>query len=79
FIYRDGLAIAKMVGLTGNQALLSADKFVRRFLGEGCLESIGVIHLLNEPQERHFTPTELGQLHGGITAKQMNKLYFERS
>ncbi|MBF0498205.1 MAG: antA/AntB antirepressor family protein [Deltaproteobacteria bacterium] len=72
--YRD---VAKIAGLESNQVILASDKAVRALYGESCLALVDATHLLNDMQQRHCNATELGQIYGGITALQMNKLLTE--
>lgn len=70
--FRALLSIAKLAGLKGNPAVLSADQATRQVIGVSPLALIGHTQLVNETQERHFTPTELG-LMCDMSAKEFNK------
>ena len=65
--------ISESLGLTGNQATLSANRMVKQTIGVDVMELAGVRRLINESQELNYTPTELGQKFD-MTARQMNKL-----
>lgn len=67
------LRLAGLLGFEGNQGRLYADKLVKRQLGIGPMELLGVTGLVNEEQELHYTATELGKKHS-MSANSMNKL-----
>lgn len=67
------LRLAGLLGFEGNQGRLYADKLVKRQLGIGPMELLGVTGLVNQEQELHYTATELGKKHG-MSANSMNKL-----
>lgn len=67
------LRLAGLLGFEGNQGRLYADKLVKRQLGIGPMELLGVTGLVNQEQELHYTATELGKRHG-MSANSMNKL-----
>ena len=56
------LSIAKLIGLTGNQASLSADTGTRRLTGVSALALIDQTHLVADTRGRTYTPTELGKM-----------------
>lgn len=69
---------AEAFGLKGNAAIISASNAVRKVHGIS-LDKILEIELINEKQERFFTPTELGELaeayHGRVlSARAINGL-----
>ncbi len=72
-IFTPALRIAKLCGLTGNQALLAADKASIKTTGISTLSLIGQTHLIADQRGLTFTPTELGK-ERGISAQSMNKL-----
>ena len=53
--------LAAVFGLTGNQALLSANKVMQKTYGVDCIKLLEV-DLVSEKQEKRYTPTELGNL-----------------
>lgn len=59
--YRALLAIAKLSGLKGNQAIIAAAQGTEKLAGSNPLALIGQAHLIAEEQVRHYTPTELGK------------------
>lgn len=67
------LRLAGLLGFEGNQGRLYADKLVKRQLGIGPMELLGIPGLVNQEQELHYTATELGKKHG-MSANSMNKL-----
>lgn len=56
------LNIARMCGITGNLALLSADNGTKALTGMSALALIGATHLLADERGRVYTPTELGKM-----------------
>lgn len=65
--------LSESLGLTGNQATLSANRMVKQTIGVDVMELAGVQSLINETQELNYTATELGRKFD-MTAVQMNKL-----
>lgn len=76
--YQAAVAMAKMVGLDGNQAFLAADKMMRNMTGVSPLAQLETLHLICETQERNLTPTEIASLDevNGLanTARKVNVL-----
>lgn len=58
---RAALSIAKMLGLTGNQAILSANRAVTNITGINLMDELGATHLEADSQSMLFTPTQLGK------------------
>lgn len=56
------LSIAKLIGLTGNQASLSADSGTRKLTGVSALALIDQTHLVADVRGKTYTPTELGKM-----------------
>lgn len=56
------LNIAKLCGLVGNMAVLSADTGTVALTGKSALKLIGLTHLLADKNDKTYTVTELGQL-----------------
>lgn len=54
-------SLAVKIGFDGNQAVLSANMATRQLTGIDPLHLMGATHLLAGNQNRHFTPTELGE------------------
>lgn len=71
---RLGKELAAEFGLEGNQLLLSASHFVKKQHGVDLMDELGVTHLLSADQQTHLTPTELGELLGGLGPQQVNGL-----
>lgn len=65
--------LSESLGLTGNQATLSANRMVKQTIGVDVMELAGVQSLINEAQELNYTATELGRKFD-MSAVQMNKL-----
>ncbi|MDV3515167.1 KilA-N domain-containing protein [Stenotrophomonas sp. C1657] len=59
--YRALVAISKLSGLKGNQAILAASQGTEKLTGINPLALIGQTHLVAAEQLRHYTPTELGK------------------
>jgi hypothetical protein len=64
--------MAKIFGLEGNQALLSANTAIKKLHGLDCMSLIGVTNLVSESQVQYFTPTVIGKPHG-LSAIKVNK------
>lgn len=70
--FRGALAIAKLAGFKGNQAILSGAKAIELVMGVNPLDLVGATHLIADAQVRHRTPTELGATLGE-SAQAFNK------
>ncbi len=71
--FGDYVKIAKLCGLKGNHAVLSADRGIREATGVSPLKMIGA-ELQADPRGMTYTPTELGQLFNPpLTAIKINK------
>lgn len=57
---RGAMLLAKLVGLTGNQAILSASMAVQKVHGVNPLALLDSTHLVNPKQQRICTASELG-------------------
>lgn len=68
---RSYLSVAKLIGLKGNQAILSANQLAKKVDGIDWLNLLGATHLIAEKQIRHLTPTELGEK-VGLSAQKFN-------
>lgn len=64
-------SLAIKIGFEGNQAVLSANMATRSLTGVDPLQLMGATHLLAGNQNRHFTPTELGERYH-MTGREMN-------
>lgn len=60
--WQAAVEMAKIAGLTGNQAVLAADKMMRNMTGVSPLAQLEMLHLACETQERNLTPTEISSL-----------------
>lgn len=69
--FRAAMSLAKLIGLNGNQAVLSANQAVRRITGVDVLQSLGATHLIASVQAAHFTASELGA-RIGLSAQKFN-------
>jgi len=73
--FADCLEIARMCGIEGNMALLSADNGVKQLTGQSALYLVNATHLHADPLGKVYTPTELGSLMDPpIKAQKMNLL-----
>jgi len=70
--FRSALKLAKMFGLHGNSAVFSANAAAQKLTGINCQELLGIEGIAKKPEERLYTPTELGSTWSGISAKAMN-------
>lgn len=69
------LSMAKMIGLEGNQAILSADRAVQKITGESPLQLLDATHLHSPVQEQVFTPTQIGEmLEPKLSGQKVNKV-----
>ena len=69
------LSMAKMIGLEGNQAILSADRAVQKITGESPLQLLDATHLHAPVQEQVFTPTQIGKmLEPKLSGQKVNKV-----
>lgn len=76
--FRSCMSIAKLCGLKGNQAILSADRATRKLTGESPLELLEITHLHAPVQEQVFTPTQIGEmLNPKLSGQKVNKLLAE--
>ncbi len=66
------IVLAKAFGFTGNQALLSADRAVKKATNISPLELLGS-DLIAESKDRLLTPTEIGKIIGGVSARKINE------
>lgn len=69
-------AILDDIGVKGNQRALALDNVYKKATGESALETME-IELPSERQEQLLTPTQLGQLMGGLSAKKVNQLLID--
>lgn len=75
--FRALFGIARLIGLDKNAAAISANQGTNTITGTNMLALIGQTHLVNEPQEMCFTPTELGS-RLCLSAKAFNQRLAER-
>lgn len=68
--------LAKLFGLEGNQAVLSASKAAKKMYGYSPLELLEV-ELISPVKEKTLTPTEIGLQLGGLSGQKINKLLEE--
>jgi len=72
--FKSCMAMAKLIGLEGNQAILSADRATRKLVGESPLELLEAT-LTAPVQQVTLTPTQLGkELDPSISAQKVNEL-----
>lgn len=60
--FRSLVSFAGLFGLSGNQALLSADKGVKALTGISPMAMLGITHLKADEKGMTYTPTELGKM-----------------
>lgn len=68
-----GLRVAGLMGFDGNPARFHADKLVKKQIGIGPLELLGIDALPAAVEDLAYTPTALGKRFD-VTANQFNKL-----
>lgn len=71
---KDQVKYAKMAGLSGNQALLAANRAAAALTGIDNLGLLGVTHIEAPQQEALLTPTDIGKRIGGVSARTVNLL-----
>jgi len=76
--FRAALSMARAIGFEGNQAILSANKAVKKITSFDCLELMDAQKLMCEKQERTLTVSDLGVRLGGISGQQVNKILYEK-
>ena len=78
-VSRQCVAMAKAMGLKGNQAILSADRAVKKLTGESPLELLEITHLSAPVQEQVFTPTQIGNmLTPPLSPRAVNRLLIDK-
>jgi len=66
---------ARLIGCDKNTAAIAANQAVMAATKINLLQQLGHIHLIAANQENlYYTPTELGQMLGGVSSKQVNLL-----
>jgi len=70
---KKAVGIARVFGFRGNQAYLYANRMIIKLYGIDCLDLMGHKALICEKQEHHLTPTEIGKMMGGISARKVNQ------
>ena len=75
--FRALYGIARLIGLDKNVATISANQAVFKMTGTNVLNLLGHTHLDNEEQTLYYTPTEIGEMMGGISARKVNLLLAE--
>lgn len=72
--FKSCMAMAKLIGLEGNQAILSADRATRKLVGESPLELLEAT-LTAPVQQVTLTPTQIGkELAPSVSAQKVNEL-----
>lgn len=74
--FKSCMAMAKAMGLKGNQAVMSADHATKNITGESPMALLGVTQLVAPVQQKTFTPTQLGD-ELGVSGQKVNKLLAE--
>jgi phage regulator Rha-like protein len=59
--FKNCMAMAKLIGLDGNQAILSADRATQKLVGESPLELLNAPQLIAPVKQITLTPTQLGK------------------
>lgn len=71
-LHRDFVRTAKTFGLSPEQAALSASQAVRKLYGVDFIELLAVPGIKSPSQERHLTPTQIGEPQG-LSGRQVNE------
>ena len=69
------LTIARLVGLNGNQAILSANHAVKKIMNINCLDIIGQPALICEKQEVHLTASDIAKKLGVSSGARINNAF----
>lgn len=73
--YKLALEVANLMGFTGNQALLSADNYIKASYGVSVVEKMHPTGLIAQRKELTYTPTELGKMNDPpLSAMKFNHL-----
>jgi len=75
---KQGLSIARMAGLSGNYALLSANQLALKATGFDVLEAMGSTHITSDEQEPVLTPTLLAERGGYRSGQAVNQLFTDK-
>lgn len=67
------LTFYELLGLDKNAAAIATNQAIRKVYNQDLMALGGVTHLLGADQERIITPTDIGVLLGGISARQVNR------
>lgn len=67
------LRIARMIGLDGNQAVLSANRATVAMTGIDTLGLMGITHIRAPQNDVLLTPSEIGHRLGGLSAQRINQ------
>lgn len=70
------LMILRAASISGNQLAIAADNYYRNRTGFSALALSGT-QLVAERQEQLLTPTQIGQLMGGLSGKKVNQLLID--
>lgn len=71
--FRAAVRMAKAAGLSGNQAVLSADRLTREMTGSAPLRLLQITHLKSETTSVHLTPSDIGK-QIGMSGQKVNKV-----
>lgn len=71
-VFTDYFRVARLIGLDKNVAAISANQAVVSLTGTNVLALLGHNHMATPDQTLYFTPTELGEKMGGISAQIIN-------
>jgi len=72
------LRLAKMAGLTGNQAVISANQITTAMTGIDTLGLMGITHMTAPTNDNLLTPTEIARRLGYRSPRQVNQVFCER-
>jgi len=75
---KQGLSIAKIAGLSGNYALLSANQLALKATGFDVLAAMGSTHVTSAEQEPVLTPTLLAERGGYRSGQFVNQLFADK-
>lgn len=72
--FNQHLATAKLLGLTGNQAVLAASRVTKAAVGFDVLAEMGVTHIVAPQNDYLINVTTIGQRLGGLSAIAVNNM-----
>lgn len=76
-VFRDFMAIGKMIGLAGNQQIIHANRAAARLTGINALEAMGANKLIEASQEASYPVRDIAARMGVKSSQALNKMLEE--